>query len=134
MKEKILLLLSFIFSLILFTFSTDNALEFLDVKISFSLMNVSGISSHENYITTAFIGYVFLLLLSFFLWKKSNDKNLLLILVTLSILGMLFELNSIFKALSDSYTGQHLRIGIALSLLGLFILNESIKSPSKLNN
>lgn len=128
MKERALLILSFIFSLVLFTFSADTTLNFLNVKISFSLAIFSGFSSNENYITTAFISYIFLLLFSFVLWKKSNNKNLILILVALSILGFLFELYSISKISSNSFSGQRLRMGVALSLLGLFILHKTQKS------
>ncbi|OSY86902.1 hypothetical protein WH52_14045 [Tenacibaculum holothuriorum] len=124
MKEKILLTLSLISSIVLLSFSA-NTLEFINAKFSFSLVNFAGISSNENYITSAIVGYIFLIIFSLVFWKKANNKTLIVILFITSLFGFLFELGAISKIFSNSFSGQHLRFGILLSLLGFYIFSSS---------
>lgn len=126
MKHTILLFLGFFFSFVLIIFSADGTFSFQKITPSISIINYAE-KSNQLYLTSALIGYFFLLLFGCFSWKNYNRKNFSGLIILFSSLGLLFETITFYKAYFGIYQGNHFRVGIALSLIGLFILLKEEK-------
>ena len=124
--ENILLILGLIFSIVLITFRIENGFEFLNIQSELSIIDVAFNKSNETYLSSTIIGYLFYLIFSLTMWRKTNrnGKNRLLIFSLLILIGISFELKVLYESLNLIYNGAHFRIGIPLALIGFFIANR----------
>ena len=124
--ENILLILGLIFSIVLITFRIENGFEFLNIQSELSIIDVAFNKSNETYLSSTIIGYLFYLIFSLITWKKTNgiDKTQLLIFSLLTLIGISFELKTLYESLNGIYNGGHFRVGIPLALIGFLIANR----------
>jgi len=106
-------------------FSTNNIFEYrLVASPHFSFADIAFNSSVEKTFSSQIISTVFYLLsvLSIFLDKKrksiSLDNFLFMGLVSFQLL---YDFFCIYKVSINEYEGEHLRIGLILFLLGIFV-------------
>ena len=83
-------------------------------------------------LTSTILGYLFLvisglLMLRDFKALRHKTTNLTIFLV-LTLLALVFESVSIIQDISSSFSGQHLRIGLALFVFGLFVFVNSYRT------
>ena len=124
--ENILLILGLIFSIVLITYRIENGFEFLNIQSELSIIDVAFNKSKETYLSSTIIGYLFYLIFSLTMWRKTNrnEKNRLLIFSLLTLIGISFELKTLYESLNGIYNGGHFRIGIPLALIGFLIANR----------
>lgn len=131
--ENILLILGLIFSVFLLTFRIENGIEFLNVQLKFSIIDVALNTSMETYLNSAILGYLCYLIFSFVVWNKTNKsgKTLLIVYSILTLIGIGIELNLFYEGFNETYSGKHFRIGIPLAIIGFYIVNRM--NRTKLN-
>lgn len=114
------------FSIFLIAFRFENGFEFLNFQFEFSIIDVAFNKSNETYLNSAIFGYLCYLIFSLITWKKTNgiDKTQLLIFSLLTLIGISFELKTLYESLNGIYNGGHFRIGILLALIGFLIANR----------
>jgi len=131
-KQKLslgFLILGFILSSIIrVRFNLSDGFEFQGFWITLPLpfFDFAASSSTDLTLTSTSLGYLFLvvfglLMLSDFKVLRQKTTSLTVFLV-LTLLALVFESASIIQDINSSFTGQHLRIGVALFLSGLLIL------------
>ena len=124
-----LLILGLIFSIFLVTFRIENGIEFLNVQLKFSIIDVALNTSMETFLNSAILGYLCYLIFSFVVWNKTNKngKTLLVVYSILTLIAIGIELNLFYEGFNGIYSGKHFRIGIPLAIIGFFIVNRMNK-------
>ncbi|WP_417786554.1 hypothetical protein [Tenacibaculum sp.] len=131
--ENMLLILGLIFSVFLLTFRIENGIEFLNVQLKFSIIDVALNTSMETYLNSAILGYLCYLIFIFVVWNKTNKngKTLLMVYSILTLIGIGIELNLFYEGFNGTYSGKHFRIGIPLAIIGFYIVNRMNKTKLK---
>lgn len=137
-KQKLslgFLILGLIFSSIIrVRFNVSNGFEFQGFWITPlpSIFDFAVVRSSDLTLTSTILGYLFLVISGLFMLSdikalRHKTTNLTIFLV-LTLLALAFESVSIIQDISSSFSGQHLRIGLALFVFGLLILVNNYKT------
>jgi len=121
-------------SIIRVRFNISNGFDFQGFWITPlpSIFDFAVLKSSDLTLTSTILGYLFLvisglLMLRDFKALRHKTTNLTIFLV-LTLLALVFESVSIIQDISSSFSGQHLRIGLALFVFGLFVFVNSYRT------
>ena len=137
-KQKfsfVFLILGLIFSsLIRIRFNVSNGFEFQGFWITPlpSIFDFAAMRSSDLTLTSTILGYLFLVISGFLMpgdFKSIRQKTTsLTVFLALTLLALVFESVAVIQDISSSFRGQHLRIGLALFVFGLFILVNNYRT------
>lgn len=136
-NQKLILILLIIglilSSLIRIVFNLSNGFEYHNLWIQIlplPIFDFAGQSSDQMNLTSTIIGYIIYLIAGFLLIKIQKNKiPWIMIYIIITLISIYFEATSMIQDLNSKFTGQHLRIGPFLFILGLIIF---IKDKLKL--
>ena len=113
-------------SLIRIVFNISNGFEYQEIWIKIlplPIFDFAMQSSSELVLTSTFVGYIFYFAVGIMLIIKQKDKLIWIIpFLLIVVISIYFEVNSAVQDINSNFSGQHLRIGPLLFLVGLFIL------------
>lgn len=126
-KEKNLLLLGLLFSIVLVQFQFKNRLEFLGLITKFYLVDIALDQSNQTYVNSSVLGYVFFFLFGINSLKKVIDNKAITlhIFLVLSFLGLVIETYAIYADFHNHYNGIHFQIGILLAVIGYYYMSKN---------
>jgi hypothetical protein len=131
----VFLLLGLIFSSIIrIRFNVSNGFEFVGFWITPlpSIFDFAAIQSGDLALTSTAFGYLFLIISGILMLqdiKKLRQKTRsLIVFLSVTLLALVFESVSMVQDFSSDFAGQHLRIGFALFLFGLFLFVNNYRA------
>lgn len=132
-KEKYILTVGLILSIILAFFRVEDTIRFSEVKLELYLYKYTLFGSGDAHFTSAILGYLLLLIFISEFWKKAKNVNrsLLISFVILTSVGFLFELYNIIECLVGSPNDRHFWIGLPLAIFGLYLVRLNSKTIIK---
>jgi hypothetical protein len=97
-----------------------------------SIFDFAAIGSGDLALTSTAFGYLFLIIFGILMLQKIKKfrqrTRSLIVFLSVTLLALVFESVSIVQDLSSGFAGQHLRIGFALFLFGLFLFVNNYRA------
>jgi hypothetical protein len=125
-------------SLVRIVFNLSNGFEYHNFWIKIlplPIIDFAGKSSNQMSLTSTIIGYIIYLIAGFLMIQtQKNDILWISIFVLIILISIYFETTSMIQDLNSRFTGQHLRTGPILFILGLLIFLKDKKKQQEITN